>query len=264
MIRPSGTASSQTDSVQEAAAAAHASDRSSDSSIVNALLAHVAPSEWAVLEEHVDDVDLAPRRVLIDAFAPMTHVYFPETAMISVVAGEGRRCVDASLVGRDGFIGLPVLLGMTRSAHRSVTHVAGSAKRIKAAAFTRALPQMPDFHALLLRYAGMQIEILSQGIACSSLHSIEQRFVRCLLHASDQVGSETVDFTHELMSQMLGARRAGVTVVAGRLQDADLIRYSRGRVRIMDRSRLEAVSCSCYEVMRNIRARLDGQPSGTA
>lgn len=262
MIRPSGTASSQTDPVQEAAASAHAS--SSDHSIVNSLLAQVPSSEWGVLEEHVDDVDLAPRRVLIDAFAPMTHVYFPETAMISVVAGEGRRCVDASLIGRDGFLGLPVLLGVTRSAHRSVTHVAGNARRIKAVAFTRALQQMPQFHALLLRYAGMQVEILSQGVACSSLHSIEQRFARCLLHASDQARSETVDFTHELMSQMLGARRAGVTVVAGRLQDADLIRYSRGRVRIVDRSRLETVACGCYETMRTIRARLDGHASGTA
>lgn len=262
MNRPSGTASSHADSAQEAATA-HASNGSSESSIVNSLLARVAPAEWAVLEEHVDDVDLAPRRVLFDAFAPMTHVYFPETAMISVVAGEGRRCVDASLIGRDGFLGLPVLLGAMRSAHRCVTHVAGTARRVKAAAFTRALESMPEFHALLLRYAGMQLEILSQSIACSSLHSIEQRFVRCLLHASDQVHSETVDLTHELMSQMLGARRAGVTVVAGRLQEAELIRYSRGRVRIVDRPRLESVACSCYGVVRNIRTRLDGQASGT-
>lgn len=249
MTRPlDADAESQTDSTQEAAAAAHA----------NLLLASMPASEWAVLDEHVDDVDLAPRRVLFEAFAPMTHVYFPETAMISVVAGEGRRCVDASLIGRDGFLGLPVLLGVTRSAHRCVTHVAGTARRVKAAAFMRALLSMPEFHALLLRYAGMQLEIMSQSIACSSLHSIEQRFVRCLLHASDQVRSETVDFTHELMAQMLGARRAGVTVVAGRLQDAELIRYSRGRVRIVDRSRLESVACSCYGVVRAIRTRLDG------
>lgn len=182
---------------------------------------------------------------------PITAVYFPRTCVNSVlVVLEGKSAVEAATLGREGFVGVPVALGAERTASRCIAQIPGWAARMPASTFRELLAAEPELARLALRYAQSMIEQTSQSVACNARHSMDERCARWLLMSHDRVGADQFPLTHEFLAIMLGVRRASVTVAAGMLQQAGLIRYSRGKITVLDRARLEEASCECYEVVR--------------
>ena len=220
--------------------------------------------EYARLLPHLEPCAVAAMDVLADAERPLRHVYFPETALISVL----RRMRDGTLieayaVGRDGMVGIPHLFGDPGSPAGTVLgEVPGMCRRVALATLRELLPTLPALEALSRRLLVALLDQVQQAVACNSLHTVEQRCARWLLMTHDRVGADEFLLTHEVLAQMLAVRRAGVTVAAGALQKAGFITYSRGHVRILDRAGLEAVACECYAVVRAHAARLGGGEGG--
>jgi CRP-like cAMP-binding protein len=232
----------------------------------NRLLAALPPEVLAALWPRLEPVELPLRRVLHTAGEPITAVYFPETGYASALAYmEDGDAAEVGLVGREGMVGLPVLLGAECDDIEAMVQCPGTALRMGAAAFRDELERTPAFRTLLLRYALVHHGQVARTAACNGRHPIEQRLARWLLMAHDRSEGDEFPMTHEFLSMMLGVRRAGVTVAAGALQRAGLIRYERGRMEIADRAGLEAAACECYGVVRRAYDGLLGPPppSGT-
>ncbi|MGA7988034.1 MAG: Crp/Fnr family transcriptional regulator [Candidatus Dormiibacterota bacterium] len=181
-------------------------------------------------------------------------VHFPLDGVISFVTplADGD-VVEVATIGNEGIVGVPLVAGGSLVV-RAISQVGGHALRMAAAQFTRDLDGYPVLRQLVRRYVQALFGQIAQAAACNRLHSNEERLSRWLLMSHDRVGSDTFPITHEFLAQMLGSRRATVTLSAGLLQSAGLIRYQRGRLTIVDRPGLEAVACECYAV---IRAALD-------
>ena len=222
----------------------------------NLLLAGLPRRDHRRLLPRLAEVALEHAEVLFEPGEPMRHVYFPESGIVSLVAMmRDGSMAEAGMVGREGLVGLPVFLGTGASPFRAVVQVPGTARRMDAAAFRAEVKRAGTLNGLVHRYVNAFVVHLGQSSACNSHHSVEQRCCRWLLLAQDRVGAGAFPLTHEFLAAMLGVRRTGVTEVAGNLQRAGLIRYSRGRVEILDRKGLEAAACECFRV---IRAALDG------
>ncbi len=181
---------------------------------------------------------------------PIEYCYFMNSGMTSIltIMGDGKG-VEVGLTGKEGFIGLPLVVGLKTSATRAIVQITGSAFRLSAARALQALNKCPQLSRRLNRYSqelGMQA---TQVAACNRLHDVEERLARWLLMSQDRVGGEIVPLTQEFLSHMLGTRRASVTVAAGILQKAGLIKYARGSVTIVNRERLEDAACECYEII---------------
>jgi CRP-like cAMP-binding protein len=167
--------------------------------------------------------------------------------------------VEVGTVGREGLVGLVIVLGGAASPTVTLCQIPGTARRITAERLAEAVEARPALRRLLLRYAQGYLTQVAQGAACNRLHGIEARCARWLLMTHDRVGgADTFPLKQEFLAVMLGVRRAGVTVAAGALQDAGLIRYRRGSIRVLDRAGLEAASCECYGLVREQYARLLG------
>jgi len=209
-------------------------------------------------------VELRPARldykkVLVEPDVPIRDVYFVRDGVASVVAvGQEGGPIEVAAVGPEGFVGLPVLLGDRRMAQRVLVQVEGDAWRMSADAFRRLVDEMPAVRQRFERYAQFYMEQVSQSVACNRLHTLEERCARWLLVTDDRVAAQHFELTHEFMAQMLGVRRAGVTVALGVLQREGMVRASRGRVTVLDRERLEAASCDCYQITRAAQERLLG------
>jgi CRP-like cAMP-binding protein len=217
----------------------------------NRLLAALPVSEYAVLAPHLEPVAVTAMQILVEAGAPLDHVYFPETTMLSLLRRmRDGTSVETGTAGRDAMAGLPALRGRATASVTIAALVPGMCLRMSAAVLREHLPELPTLSSLLGRYALAFMEQLGQIVACNSLHSVEQRCTRWLLTAHDAVGGDEVQVTQEALAQMLGVRRAGVSGVALMLQRDRMIRYARGRVTILDRAGLEAVACECYAVVR--------------
>jgi CRP-like cAMP-binding protein len=195
-------------------------------------------------------VDLSLHEVLQEAGQAIEFSYFPNTAMASVLTlmtdGKG---IEVGLVGKEGFVGLPLMAGFRSSATRVNTQGAGTAYRIDAAGLAKALRNCPKLMSGLLRYwqeATMQV---TQIAACNRLHEVGERLARWLLMCRDRMGSDTLPLTQEFLSQMLGIRRASVSVAAAILQKRRVITYNRGSVTILNRRGLEKACCECYGVI---------------
>jgi CRP-like cAMP-binding protein len=222
----------------------------------NRLLAALPQEDLARLRPRLELVDLPLRHVLHAPDAPIGAVYFPETGWISMLATlESGDAAEVGLIGREGMVGLPLLFGTDRSPFEAMAQMGGTALRLDAAAFRDALEDSPALRALLLRYALAFSTQVSWTAACNGRHHIEQRLARWMLMGHDRSESDDFPMTHEFLSMMLGVRRAGVTVAAGALQRAGLIRYDRGRMAITDRPGLEAAACECHENVRRESAR---------
>ncbi len=224
----------------------------------NRLLAALAPEDYAALAPHLEPVALSVGQVLAGPGEAFAHVYFPETAVLSVIArmadGAG---VEVGTVGNEGLAGVSVLLDTEASPNETLAQIPGTALRVSAAAFTAAVDARPGLRRLLHRYAQAYLTQVAQGAACNRLHGIEARCARWLLMTHDRVGgADSFPLKQEFLAIMLGVRRAGVTVAAGALQDAGLIRYRRGGIRVLDRAGLEAAACECYGVVRRQFDRL--------
>lgn len=217
----------------------------------NRLLSLLAGDERARLLPQFEVMKIAMKQMLAEPRQPFSHVYFPLDCVTSLVIElEDGGSVEVATVGREGMVGVPVLLGGEQSPTRIFAQVPGDAARMKASAFAEQLDATPQFARLLQRYAQSMMNQVSQTAACNHAHQIEQRLCRWLLMTHDRVGRDHFPLTQEFLAQMLGVRRPSVTVVAGTLQRAGLISYTRGQVTILNRAGLEAAACECYRLVR--------------
>lgn len=182
--------------------------------------------------------------------------YFCNTGMISIltVFSDGKS-IEAGLIGKEGFVGIPLVAGFRSASTRAVVQVEATALRIDAEALSGFLQQCHVLERQLQQCSQMMAMEATQLAACNRLHAVEQRLARWLLVCSDRLGTKSLPLTQELLSQMLGTRRASVTIAAGILQKAGFIAQNRGSVTITDRGQLEQVSCECYGMMLRQRQR---------
>lgn len=194
------------------------------------------------------------KTVLFEPGQVIEHVYFPLNGVISLVTPlEDGAIVEVATVGNEGIVGVPLVLGGSLAV-RAISQVAGWVLKMEAAAFDEAIQAEPAVRSILADYLQALFGQVAQAAACNRLHSNEERLSRWLLMSHDRVGVDEFLITHEFLGQMLGSRRATVTLSAGILQAAGLIKYRRGVVTIVDRPGLAAVACECYAV---IKAELD-------
>jgi CRP-like cAMP-binding protein len=221
-------------------------------------LLRVLPHEvLRCLRLHLKPVSLARGSVLCEADEPLQRVYFVETGAVSLVTVfEDGATAEMATVGPEGVVGIGMLLGDEHALGRYVVPLPGFALAIEACRFRYALRESDSLRAACEGYAQAFVANLLQNVACSACHQVEQRCARWLLMCDDQVEDGSFELTQEYLAEMLGVRRSTVTVVAGALQSAGLIRYHRGTVTVVDRSRLEKVACECYRVVRDRYERL--------
>lgn len=194
---------------------------------------------------------------------PIRHVWFPHSGVVSLVnqALESRP-VEFATIGNEGMVGVQALLGDESMPSHCLCQIPGFASRMDIEAFRSAQEENPVFRTLLLRFTLALLNLIAQGATCNRSHPIEERCARWLLLTHDRVnGTPHFPLTQEFLAQMLGVRRASVSVAQALLQRAGLIRYTRGAITVLDREGLEAASCSCYQVIRNEFDRLLPQPA---
>ena len=223
----------------------------------NRLLGALRGDDLARLTHSLERVALEPRAVLFDPDRPIEYVYFPEDSVASIVGimADGA-AVETATVGREGMVGLPVVLGDGRTSAQAFCQVPGDALRMDARRFRRELERASTLQSLLNRYTQALLSQIGQSSACNRLHPLRQRCARWLLQTHDRVGRDEFAFTHQFLSQMLGVRRATVTELAGDLERERLIQNKYGRIVILDRSGLERTTCECYWIIRREYERL--------
>lgn len=217
----------------------------------NRLLGALPSEEFAHLQPYLERVRLEPRQMLFERGAAIRHVYFPETAIVSLVRqlSDGRT-VEVGTAGCEGMAGLPLFLGGESSSGCAFVQIPGAALRMDAEVFERVAGDAGCLHRILLRYTQAFLTQVAQTAACNGAHLMEQRCARWLLMTHDRVEGDEFPLTHDFLALMLGVRRAGVTLVMRALQERRLVRHTRGRVEIVDRLGLERTSCECYRVVR--------------
>jgi CRP-like cAMP-binding protein len=217
----------------------------------NRLLDSLPPPSLKALEPYLERTRLEAGDVLCEPWEPFRHVYFPTEGLVSVLATtiDGGN-LEVRLVGFEGMIGIPVVLGAT-SPYKVLVQIKGSGFRITASAFAGFFARPSGLQSLVLRYTHAVLVQIAQSSVCNHFHSIVQRLCRWLLHARDRSRSDRLPLTQDLLSRMLGIRRASVTVAASMLQRSGMIRTGRGEITILDRRRLESATCECYHVIRD-------------
>jgi len=229
----------------------------SSSDVRNGLLRALPASALSDLMPSLERVPLRRRQVLHERNLPLSHGYFLERGLASLLARAGDSCaLEVGTLGQGDFAGLPLVLGTMRTPHRCVVQVAGEALRISADDLQQALGDMPALRQVMLAYAQASLVQSSQLVVCNTRHPMYQRLARWLLFAQDQVGAQEIPLTHQFLARALGVRRAGVTTAMGRMEDAGLIRRGRGRLVILDRARLEEEACECYRAIRSEHGRI--------
>lgn len=225
----------------------------------NRLLAALPGEVTSRMKPHLETVSLSFKEVLYQPKKPIEYVYFPNQGVVSLlILLEDGSLAEVGLVGNEGMVGLSVFMEVETMPFRAIVQVPGAAMRMQADIFKDFVGH-EKLHNLLLRYSHVRMLQFAQSAACIAHHSVEERCCRWLLMTRDRLNSDQFPITHEFLSQMLGVRRASVTVVAGMLQKAGLISYSRGRMTILDRHGLENVSCECYRLVKNEEDLLLGE-----
>jgi CRP-like cAMP-binding protein len=227
----------------------------------NTILGALSREAFDRLEPHLERLTLAPRHLVYEPGAPIEHIYFPISCIISLVSVMAEEIeVEVATIGREGMVGLPVFWGSSSFPMRTFAQVPGEAYRIDADVFRAEADIGGELVALLLRYTQALFHQVARSAACNQVHSISKRCARWLLMSRDRVGQDQFELTQEFLGQMLGVRRAGVGIAAGVLRRAGYIRYARGRITVLDRAGLEAASCECYRAIRDEYLRLLGSP----
>lgn len=223
----------------------------------NRLLAKIPASELDRIRSYLQPVDLAYMQILSEPDEPITYVYFPTQGVVSMVnEPDDGDIVEFATVGKEGMVGVPILLGSSTMPSRALVQVPGSGFRVKTSDFLETLSDMPLLHQRLMRYVMALLNQIAQGTSCNRLHQVQERCARWLLHTHDRVGGDSFMLTQEFLSQMLGVHRPTVSIAARMLQQAGLIRYVRGQIEVTDREGLEAAACSCYRMITEEYARL--------
>ena len=232
----------------------------------NELLAPLDPELWDVLRPHLDWVELPLGAVLYEAGSMLDRVYFPATAIVSLVSPmKSGASAEVAVVGREGMVGVCAFMGGGRSLSSAVVQTAGYGLRMSAAAINDAAKASPQLMQTLLRYTQSLFTQMAQTAACNRYHEMSEQLCRWLLVNHDRVLGDELVATHERIAAMLGVRREGVSVAALKLQAAGLICYRRGHISILDRAGLERGSCECYAVIRqayNRRPQYAGNDTG--
>jgi CRP-like cAMP-binding protein len=221
------------------------------------LLAALPNTDYRRLAPQLDRVALEIKQVLIDVDQPITHVYFPENGVVSMVGvmADGT-AVETATVGHEGMIGLPLFHGTDRTSTQAFSQIPGMALRMTADAFRAEVARHGALSHMLHRYSQALLTLIAQSSACNRVHTMRERCARWLLHTHDRVGSDEFTLTHQFLSQMLGVRRATVTEALGELQALGAITYTMGRITVTDRAALEQAGCECYAIIRREFDRL--------
>ena len=223
----------------------------------NRLLAALPRHIRGQVEDASETVELRIGDELYAAGCRIRHVYFPTQGFVSLmIETDGRINLEVGLVGEEGMVGTPLVLGVEDSSLRAIVQGSGSALCLGSAAFVRLLEEHAPLRRILGRYVQVQLSQLAQTAACARFHVIDRRLARWLLMSHDRARTDSFDVTHAFLGYMLGVRREGVTQAAGLLQGRNLIQYTRGRITVLDRGGMERASCSCYEADRATYARL--------
>jgi CRP-like cAMP-binding protein len=223
----------------------------------NSLLAALPDPEWRRWEPLLEHVEMPLSQVLYEPGATLAHVYFPTTSIVSLLyVMEDGASAEIAVVGNEGLVGVSLFMGGESTPSRAVVQSAGHGFRLEAQLmkdeFNRAGPVLH----LLLRYTQALITQMSQTAVCNRHHTLDQQLCRWLLLSLDRLQGNELTMTQELIANMLGVRREGVTEAAGKLQHAGLISYARGHIRVLDRAGLEERTCECYAVVKKEYSRL--------
>jgi CRP-like cAMP-binding protein len=224
-----------------------------EASIANRLLAALPEAEYQGLFAGLELVTLKFGEVLHEPGVPLRYAYFPIDCVISLLAtGKGHPDLQIGLVGYEGVVGIPLALGIHVSTRRAVVGGTGTAMRMESALFRKQCLQSEPLRQALFRYKHALIGQIAQSAVCNRFHSLQARLTRYLLMTADCARSNEIRLTHEFMARMLGVRRVGVTDAASDLQRHKLIQCGRGKITILDRKRLSASSCECYNIIKHI------------
>jgi len=225
----------------------------------NCLLSKLPAAVLERIQPHLEPADLPLGTVIYESGERQKHVYFPTTAMISLLyetqTGESS---EIGISGNHGLVGLAGILGGEKTVGRAMVQSAGFGLRISSEKLRSEFAAGGPLQDLMLRYAQAFMTQIAQSAVCNRLHSVSQRLCRWLLMNHDQIPGDKLVMTHDMIAHMLGVRREGVTIAAGQLQDLGAISYSRGTVNILDRKKLEAAACECYAVVESEFDRLLG------
>ena len=229
----------------------------------NHLLGAIPEAEWARFAPALMPVPLALGDVIYESGNAQPHVYFPTDSIVSLLyVMEDGSSAEIAIVGNEGLVGIALFMDSGTTPSRAVVQSAGSAFRMKAKFIRDEFMLAGPVQHLFLRYTQALLTQMAQTAACNRHHQVDQQLCRWLLMSLDRLESDEVTMTQELIANMLGVRREGVTEAAGKLQRAGVIQYSRGRIRVLDRPMLESLACECYEVVRKEFARLLPWDSG--
>jgi CRP-like cAMP-binding protein len=239
------------------------------SPLQNRILNALPETERARLFPHLRAVELPLGKVLYESGDQLQHIYFPSDSIVSLLyVMQDGASAEISVVGNDGAIGVALFMGGETTTNRAIVQSAGHAYRLTGARLKNEFDRHGDLLHLLLRYTQALITQMSQTAVCNRHHSVDQQLCRWLLLSLDRLASNQLNMTQELMANMLGVRREGVTEAAGKLQKLGAIRYQRGQITVLDRALLETLSCECYAVVKRETDRLlplhrtpDGAPA---
>jgi CRP-like cAMP-binding protein len=235
-----------------------------DLAAANVLLATLSDARRARLLKTAERVEYAIGTVVTGSEALITHVYFPETALLSLLCVlPDRSAVETAVVGREGMAPLAPFHGVDRTPEQVVVQGAGTLLRVDVDEFMEIVDNEPRLRIALHRYSQALYTFAAQSSACNRMHTVTQRCARWLLATHDRIAADEFAMTHLFLSQMVGVRRSSVTLAAEALRDAGAIDYARGKIRIVNRRILREQACDCYEIVREIYERLIGGVSGS-
>jgi len=224
---------------------------------VNALIDRLSRTERGEFVAGAESVDLTFGTILCEPGETYRHVYFPLTGFISLVARVShQQPLEMGLIGSEGMLGVTLVLGVSEAPLRGVVQGDGTALRMSASKFQRAVRESPSLRSTHCRYLYVLMAQLSQTAACTRFHHIEARLARWLLMTHDRAHADHFYLTHQFLADMLGVQRSAVSIAAGALQRRQLIRYTRGEIKILARKGLEAVACECYAAVRDDYAQI--------
>ena len=231
-------------------------------SVHNWILARLPGADYRRLAPHLEMVSLTTGEVLYRPGKPIRYVYFPESAVISQLATlEDGSTAEVGVVGREGMLGIRLLFGAETAPHQATLQITGGAVRAKAEPLEEMIRSRGPLHTLLLGFAQALLAQVRQSAVCNAHHSVRRRLARWLLVMSDEAASDELRLTHEIIADMMGTRRAGVTDALGEFREEGLVSLRRGRVIVLDREGLEGVSCECYRAVKREYDRLLGHES---
>jgi CRP-like cAMP-binding protein len=231
-----------------------------DDARMNHLLAALPADEFSRLEPDLEPASLLLGKVIYESGEQLEYVYFPTTAIISLLyIMENGSTAEIGMAGNDGLVGVALFMGGSTTPNRAVVQSAGNAFRLKSKALQFEFHQGGEFQKILLRYTQYLMTQISQTAVCNRLHSVEQQLCRWLLINHDLLQTNKLIMTHDLIANMLGVRREGVSIAAGHLQKRELIKYVRGTITMLDRKGLETAACECYKVVKEEYDRLLGK-----